>query len=164
MGRWKGISAFWIYLFIFDVCDVLLRMYEINLLRDEDTMFFGPQIGIYIYFELTLTIDVLNYRLKEWISFKTFWVLILSLQIQISSWRMQVMIIPGNVLEKPFLGSVCIKDPFFSYWLAEEGTQRYIYELGILLARCQFKFLKVLTRKLSALLGLLANSLCATLL
>lgn len=73
MGRWKGISAFWIYLFIFDVCDILLRMYEINLLRDEDTMFFGPEIGVYIYFELTLTTDVLNYCLKEWISFKTFW-------------------------------------------------------------------------------------------
>lgn len=31
----------------------------------EDTMFFGPEIGVYIYFELTLTADVLNYCLKE---------------------------------------------------------------------------------------------------
>ena len=53
-GKMKRYITFWIYLFIFDMCDILLRMYEINLLRDEDTMFFGPEIGIYIYFELTL--------------------------------------------------------------------------------------------------------------
>ena len=74
MGRWKGISTFWIYLFIFDVCDILLRTYEINLLRDEDTMFFGPEIAVYIYLELNSDYsDVLNYCLKEWMSFKTFW-------------------------------------------------------------------------------------------
>ena len=38
-----GYVYIYIYIYIFlivDVCDISLRMYEINLLRDEDTMFF----------------------------------------------------------------------------------------------------------------------------